>query len=475
MKTIKRIISCLLIASLIISLAPRSVAADSSIRKQFNVVVDGNPMGSIPVLDVNYENNFFYSINALAYYLRGTAKAFNVEVKSDEINIEMGAACELPPHMWEEEEYEERAKWKLAKTPVKMNETDKKYYSIISDADGDGRRDAFFSSLRIAMMLDVDIKVSDNTMSINTGSPFCVSAAELESSGYLQGVNALLIGDGTAGNVYFEYEADRPVPIASTTKLMSYFVMMDAVSAGEITLEDSVAISENVVTLSQGIDGLIDFEEIPSAPIHELIIGMLLSSSNECALAIAEHVCGTEEAFVQRMNDKAQALGLENAVFYNCNGLPIYDEQLLPAKMQNYMSARDMFVLSSQLVNTYPQVLDLTSIIKIGLPTLHYESKNTNALVYNMEGVRGLKTGTTNKSGACLVVCLPQEKDGEVHNLISVLFGAEGDFDRGTVAELATRIAKDELAGTVAETAERYTVTPEDPELDVKRMLTKLR
>lgn len=475
MKINKKVLSCILIASLMLSFLPRSVAADSSIRKDFNLVVNGNGVGSIPVLDVNYENNYFFSINALAYYLSNTSKAFNPEVKSDEIKITMGAPCTEPPHMWEEEEYTERAKWKLAKTPVTVDESDRKYYSIITDADENGRKDAYFSPLRIAMMLDTDIKVSENTITVNTESPFCVSGAELENSGYLQGVNALLIGDGSTGNVYFEHDADRAVPIASTTKLMSYFVLMDAVSAGEAALDDSVTISENVVILSQGIDGQIDFEEIPTAPMSELVIGMLLSSSNECALAIAEHVAGSEEAFVERMNAKAAELGLEDAMFYNCNGLPIYDEQLMPAKMQNYMTARDMFILSSKLVEQYPQVLEITSTLKVGLPTLHFESKNTNPLVYNMEGVKGLKTGTTNKSGACLVVCLPQEKDGEVHNLISVLFGAEGDYDRGTVAELATRIAKDELKGEVAETAEKYTVTPDDPELDVRRLLTKLR
>ena len=475
MKTIKRIISCIILASLIITFMPTAVSADSSVRKHFDIVVNGNNLGGIPVLDVNYDNNFFFSINAIAYYLRDTDKAFNTSISSDEIKINMGEYCEEEPHMWGDGEYLERTKWKLAKTPVYVNGADRKYYSIISDPDENDRRDAFFSSLRLAMLLDASVNVSNGTISINTDIPFSVSGAELDNSGYLLGVNSLLIGDGSTGRTYFEHEADRSVPIASTTKLMSYFVMMDAVSAGEVSLDDYVSISQNVVTLSEGIDGLINFKGIQAAPLSELVVGMLISSSNECALAVAEHVAGSEMAFVDRMNEKACELGLENAYFYNCNGLPVYDEQLLPAKMQNHMSARDMFILASALVNQYPQVLDITSTIKIDLPTLHYESKNTNALAYNVEGVRGLKTGTTNKSGACLVVCLPQEKDGEIHNLISVLFGAEGDFDRGTLSELAIRIARDELKGETAVTEEKYTINPDNPEQDVKRMLTRLK
>lgn len=201
---------------------------------------------------------------------------------------------------------------------------------------------------------------------------------------------------------------------------------------------------------------------------------MLISSSNECALAIAEHVATSEELFVERMNTKVSELNLENAKFYNCNGLPVYEKQTLPAKMQNHMTATDMFTLTASLVNTYPEILNITSEKKISLNSLKYEAKNTNALLYNMDGVMGLKTGTTNKSGACLVVSIPVEKDGKTHNLICVLFGAEGELDRALVAEIASRIAISKLEGVKPVSDEKYEIVLEDPEIDVQRMLRNL-
>ncbi len=206
------------------------------------------------------------------------------------------------------------------------------------------------------MAFNLDLQIKEGVIYINTDSDFNISDAQLENSGYLQGINALLIGDALTGGIYFSHNGQSAVPIASTSKLMTYYVMMDAVSNKEISLEDSVIISDNVRSLSEGIDGLVSFEGINEATLSDLIYAMLISSSNECALAIAEHVAGSEELFVERMNAKVSELNLENAEFYNCNGLPVYENQTLPAKMQNHMSATDMFMLTASLVNTYPEI-----------------------------------------------------------------------------------------------------------------------
>ena len=475
MKVIKKITAFLLMIVFTLACINTSVYADSSIRRTYDVFVNGEEVGEIPVLDLNYDNNMYFSLKSIAYYLKETNKAITVSVKDDEIQVITGQSYYEEPSQWTSEQLKDRPKWKLKRTPFFIDEAEKKYYSITGPVGEEGSIDAFFNPLRLAMALDVNIEVESGKISIDTEDHFSVSDVELDNSGYLQGVNSLLIGNGTTGDVYFDYCADKIVPIASTTKLMTYFVMMDAVTNGEITLDDDVNISDEARRLSESIDGLVSFEGVNTVPLSELVDAMLLPSCNECALAIAEHVSGSEEDFVIRMNEKAKELGLEYAEFYNSNGLPVYEKQLLPAKMQNHMTAKDMFVICSELVKKYPHIMNITSKKEEDCPTLGYTAKNTNALLYNMDEVKGLKTGTTNKSGACVTIVMPVEKDGVTNNLICVLFGAEGEFDRALIAELASRIALTKLDGTEIVTEEKYTITPDDPELDVERMLRNLK
>ena len=157
-------------------------------------------------------------------------------------------------------------------------------------------------------------------------------------------------------------------------------------------------------------------------------------SSNECSLALAEHLCGSEEAFAERMNQKAIALGLsENVKFYNPHGLPVYHNDVLTAKLQNHMSANDMFKLASHVMNTYPEITDITSQKRAVLSSFrNYEAKNTNSLLYNVPGVVGLKTGTTNKAQSCLVSAYEtQDLSGETHYLIAIVYGCENAQTQG--------------------------------------------
>lgn len=475
MKKSSRFVAVVLILTVLVTGFPTGTYADSSIRKTCSVSVNGGENINISALELNYDDNMYISLKGIAYCLKETNKAISVSVGGGEININTGQSYYETPGRWTDEELESRPKWKLSRTPVYVDGQERRFYSIVGSAYESRIDDAFFSPLRLAMALDVNIEIVDGVICINTAEDFNISDVQLENSGYLQGINSLLIGDGTTGDVYFDHDGNEEVPIASTTKLMTYFVLMDAVSKGEVSLDDMANISDEARRLSEGIDGLVSFEGISQVPLNELVAGMLISSVNECALAIAEHVSGTEEAFVDRMNEKACELGLEGAYFYNSNGLPVYDNQTLPAKMQNHMTANDMFILASELVKQYPQILDITSVKKMPLPSLAYEAKNTNALLYNMSEVMGLKTGTTNKSGACLVVVMPVEKDGETHNLICTLFGAEGELDRALVAEVSSRIALSKLYGEQVDTDEKYEISIGDPELDVQRMLRNLQ
>ena len=177
-------------------------------------------------------------------------------------------------------------------------------------------------------------------------------------------------------------------------------------------------------------------QEGKEAPVRELLNGMLLPSSNECALTLAETVAGSEEAFVERMNAKAKLLGLSEAtVFYNCHGLPTYTENLSTSKIQNRMSAADMFRLVCHILKTYPEIREITSQKTAHLPSFSRDVKNTNPLLHNLPGCFGLKTGTTNMSGACLVSAMDATApDGSVQQLVAVEFGAEDSLVRATVS-----------------------------------------
>ena len=188
-------------------------------------------------------------------------------------------------------------------------------------------------------------------------------------------------------------------------------------------------------------DGVLPLKAGEQITVEELLLGALLPSSNECAFCLAETIAGSEEAFVERMNQKALELGLSQAVFYNSHGLPAYTQDPIPSKRQNRMSAEDMFRMVSYLLRVYPQITDITSQKSAVIESLGLEVKNSNPLLHNMAAVTGLKTGTTNKAGACLVTSLRGEDGAVEHDLVVVLLGAENSIERGRVAGLLATYA----------------------------------
>ena len=212
--------------------------------------------------------------------------------------------------------------------------------------------------------------------------------------------------------------------------------------AGEISAADMVRISENAERLSDSADGMVKLTAGEEEPFGELLEAMLIASSNESALALAEHLCGSEEAFVVRMNSRAQELGLKSTRMYNCSGLPSFSEDSIPVKRQNRMSAEDLYRLVKIIMERYPDITEITSIPLAHMPSLNdYRTANSNPLLFNMSGVTGLKTGSTNKAGYCVAATLPVQKEGETHTLVLILLGAETADLRGQAAEILLRDA----------------------------------
>ncbi|MDE6749935.1 MAG: D-alanyl-D-alanine carboxypeptidase [Lachnospiraceae bacterium] len=438
LQKIRFLILCVI---LICSILPVRVEASYEIPGICQVQTEIETAFTVKTLDYGYDNNAYLSLRDMAMVLKDTDKSFSLGITSNTVSMNIGnnyvpVGVENEP--WEDDE---NPNISLRRNEFKVNDEDVNYYTLIMKLPS-GYYDCFMMAADLAMILDVDITVSDtDLLQINTQDSFHVSPIDLEQDGYFYGVNSVLVGDATTGEVYYQYQSDMPYPIASTTKIMTCLLAMDAISEGRITLGDWVTISDEVQALSVSSDGVIPLTAGEQITVQDLLLGALLPSSNECALCLAESIAGSEEAFVEMMNQKALELGLSQAVFFNSHGLPSYTEEPVPSKRQNRMSAEDMFRLVSYLLKVYPQITDITSLESATLECLDLEVRNTNPLLKNMPEVTGLKTGTTNKAGACLVTSLTADDGILEHDLVVIVLGTEDSIERGRVSGLLARYA----------------------------------
>lgn len=442
MKTIIQKTSVIILSVLLVcSFLPAGVSASFELCGTCRVQADDGAPDTVKYLDYGYAHNTYLSLRDTAMVLKDTDKAFAVAITQNAVSLLPGSVyvplgIENTP--WESDENPDVS---LRRNEFEVQGQKVSYYTMIMKMPS-GDYDCFMMVTDLAMLLDVDVSASDgDSLLIRTQEPFSVSPAVLEEAGYFYGVNSVLAGDATTGEVYYGYQSAEPYPIASTSKLMTCLLTMDAISAGQLTLEEFVTISEAVELLAVSGDGVVPLKAGEQITVQELLIGLLLPSSNECALCLAETIAGSEEAFVQRMNQKAQELGLSQAVFYNSHGLPSYTEDAVPAKRQNRMSAEDMFRLASYLLKVYPQITEITSLKEAKLASLDFEVRNSNPLLHNLYGVTGLKTGTTNKAGACLVTSLSADDGDTTHDLVVIVFGMEDSMERGRVSGLLARYA----------------------------------
>ena len=473
-RKVQKIVACMMSLVVLVLLRPqRAYALDYEVPVNRQVEVDGVNVGQVMTLNYYYDHNIYISLKGLQYALYQSPKAFTLSLYDGEIHITKGQGEYVAPLLFTEEELNSPLRIDVGRHKIFVGEEEKKYYTVKKGLS-DGSVDYFLSLIDAAMIFDLAIDVENEVIKIDTTRGFTVTPEDIIASGYLQGVNGLCVGDVSTGDIYLAYEEEYSVPIASTSKLMTYYLVMEAVREGEIALTDMVTITKEAETMSKSVDGVIVMQEGMQVSVSELITGALLPSSNECAYSLATYVAGSEEAFVERMNAKCAEFGLSSAIFYNSHGLPLYTEQCIPGKVQNHMSAKDMFTFVGHLLQDFPQVLDITSIRETWLPALGTQVRNTNILIYNIPEVKGLKTGTTNKAGACLVTAIPVEYEGNVHNLVVVLLGAETNIDRETISELCARCALQVLraggsTGEIREPEEEG--IPDNPELVMQKLL----
>ena len=440
MRAARGLLALLLAISLLLAL-PAAASADEPQPFAMTVVVGENAT-PVRALQDAYAGNIYLSLRDLSAALSGDAKQFRYNygyttedgysffvTTGLEADNESGAAgCPAESSV---------TYLALRRNKLYVDGQERKYYSYREGSN------LYLGLTDIELMLDVTVRATSETrLDFLSGEPFRPEPQDLREDGYFEAFNAIVLGDVTNGKLLFTSQASRSFPIASLTKLMTYLLIMEAVEDGDVRLSDWVPISEDAATLSQSVDGMIKMQAGMYVPLEELLTAMLLASSNESALALAEYVGGSEAAFVERMNARAKELDLKSAEFYTPHGLPVYMGESVAVKRQNLMSANDLFVLCGYLLAHFPQLTQITAQQYAKLQTLDYTTANSNPMVFNMEGVTGLKTGNTNRAGYCLTVSLPIRVDGEGHNLVLVMLGAESVEIRSQAAEILLRWAQ---------------------------------
>lgn len=198
----------------------------------------------------------------------------------------------------------------------------------------------------------------------------------------IESESAILIEEST-GKVLFEKNSHQKLHPASVTKIMTLLIIMEHIDEGKIALTDKVPCSENAAGMGGSQIWLSTNETLT---VDEMLKAICVVSANDCAVAMAEYIAGSEEAFVILMNEKAKTLGMKDTTFKNCHGI---DEE------GHLTSSYDISIMSRQLLKNHPEIKDYTSIWMDSLRNNSSELVNTNKLIRTYDGATGLKTGST--------------------------------------------------------------------------------
>ena len=222
-----------------------------------------------------------------------------------------------------------------------------------------------------------------------------------------------ILMDKDTGTVMYENNADERLPIASVTKVMTMLLAMEALQNGKIGMDDMVTCSE----YAAGMGGSqVYLEAGEQMSVRDILKSIAVASGNDAATALAEHIMGSETAFVEAMNERAKSLGMNNSHFMNCTGL---DEE------NHYSSARDVAIMSRELL-MHDEILEFTGIWMDTVRNGEFGLSNTNKLIRFYPGAIGLKTGSTSIAKYCLSAAAKRDD----LTLIAVVIAAETTIDR---------------------------------------------
>ena len=249
------------------------------------------------------------------------------------------------------------------------------------------------------------------------GSLFSVSANALETK-----AKNLILMDFETGQYLYNKDADKMIPPASMSKLMTVYMIFSKLGDGSLSLDDTFTVSENAWRKGGAASGgSTMFLKIgDKVRVEDILKGIIIQSGNDACIVAAENLAGTEEDFAEELNKKAQEIGLTNSYFANATGLPHPDHR---------MSVEDLAKLSRRIISEYPQFYHLFSQKEFTYQNIR--QGNRNPLLYSMPNADGLKTGHTEEAGYCLAA---SAKKGE-RRLIGVMTGLSSMKERSEEAE----------------------------------------
>ncbi len=254
---------------------------------------------------------------------------------------------------------------------------------------------------------------------------------------------SLILIEASTGKVLYENNADEALPPASVTKIMTLLLVMEAIDRGEIKLTDPVTVSEAAAAMGGSQVYLKVGEQLT---VEEMIKCVVIASANDAALALAELIAGSEEAFVALMNKRAKELGMKNSHFENTNGLDDTTEN-------HVISARDIAIMSAELME-HSTILKYTTIWQDSIRNGSFVLTNTNRLIRFYPGANGLKTGSTSKAGFCISAAA--KRDGM--QLIAVVMGSSTRDSRNETAKQMLNWGFANYARITVEQSERLSV-----------------
>lgn len=235
---------------------------------------------------------------------------------------------------------------------------------------------------------------------------------------YAASAKAEILIEADTGQVMFSQNCDKKLPMASITKTMSLLICAEEIEAGNLALEDKIKASAYASSAEGSVIWLNAGEEMTAA---ELLEAVIISSANDACIALAEHISGSEAAFVKRMNERAKELGMTDTRYANSVG---YDDNL------HYSTARDIAIVTAELMKHEVfrgWMLTWLDYLRGGETQL----VNTNKLIRTYNGILGGKTGTTDNAGCCLTVCAER---GDMR-LVAVTLGCADDDERFSSAK----------------------------------------
>lgn len=242
------------------------------------------------------------------------------------------------------------------------------------------------------------------------------SLAEEGTVDFAENAKSAILIERDTGTILFEKNIHEALPPASMTKVMTMLLIMEALDSGSLKLDEKIRTSEYAASMG---GSQIFLEEGEEMTVEEMLRGIAVASANDASVAIAEKIAGSEKAFVQMMNQKAQQLGLKNTKFQNTTGLPAKD---------HYSSAYDMAMLARELLK-HEEITNYTGLYESYLredSDKKFWLVNTNKLVRFYQGADGLKTGFTREAGYCLTATAKKDD----MRVIAVLFGAPTTKER---------------------------------------------